>query len=190
MLSADVSQELQNECRDAGFDAFLSKPIQSDTLLATLARLTANAVPAVPFAAPAPVVASVPAAPASGALLDFATLEQVDRFSQDREFVNGLISDFLAEAASQIGQIEAALVQQRPAESKRIAHALKGGALSVGAIALCTLCQQFDDLPVGSVMRDGHGLITRMRETLARTDNVLTPYRLSRLRSVGQAQLH
>ena len=37
-LTADVSEETQNRCFEAGMNAFLEKPVDSDMLFTTLAR--------------------------------------------------------------------------------------------------------------------------------------------------------
>jgi two-component system sensor histidine kinase RpfC len=150
MLSADVSDDLRKECIAAGFDAFLSKPIQSASLLSTIEQLTgAEPVPqpARQASSATPNASTASSEPASD-FIDFTTLDQLDRISPNSEFVDGLIDQFSTEAGALISQIECALALQRPAEAKRIAHALKGSALSIGAIGLCAICNRVDNITV------------------------------------------
>jgi two-component system sensor histidine kinase RpfC len=196
MLSADVSQELRRECSAAGFDAFLPKPIESQILLSTIESLvstnrfevTDNAgMPAAGIfqstgTCPLSGGAIVPTvAPASSAnVIDFSVLDQLDRISQNRAFVNGLIDDFSPEAMAVTERIESALVLKRPAEAKRIAHGLKGTALGIGAVGLCAVCEHIDKTPVSQLVDDAATVVTNLRTTLAETEKQLIPYRISR----------
>lgn len=196
MLSADVSQELRRECRAAGFDAFLPKPIESKTLLSTIEALVApnRLKDAGKAAAPA---AEIVHAPGSGTLLgdaivatealtppanivDFSILDQLDRISQNRAFVNGLIDDFSPEATAVIAKIESALVLKRPSDAKRIAHGLKGTALGIGAVGLCGVCEQIDRTPVLQLVNDAAKIVADLRTTLAATEKQLIPFRIAR----------
>lgn len=199
MLSADVSNELQQECLDAGFDAFLPKPIQSDVLLKTIAELAdpANArniakdTWASPSAIPIPIFE--PAAETGTSVnnfVDFSTLDQLDRISQTRDFVDGLIDDFSSEAIEIISRIENTLALQRPAEAKRIAHALKGTALGVGAIGLCAVCERIDKLPVSELVKQTGQVVSELRSALSRTDLLLVPYRRTRNATPSSTRLH
>jgi two-component system sensor histidine kinase RpfC len=196
MLSADVSQDLRSECSAVGFDAFLPKPIESQTLLGTIEslvsrnRLTdtdpattrptamADSAATAPPAAVRSVSAATPTLAAN--LIDFSVLDQLDRISQNREFVNGLIDDFPPEVTLVTSRIESALVLKRPAEAKRIAHGLKGTALGIGAVGLSAVCEQIETTPVSQLVDDAAKVVTNLRITLAETERQLLPYRIAR----------
>jgi two-component system sensor histidine kinase RpfC len=196
MLSADVSQELRKECNAAGFEAFLPKPIDSHTMLNTIESLVSPNRPkntdnaetsaAVTFHStstrPLPGVAIVPrvATTLSANIIDFSVLDQLDRISQNRAFVNGLIDDFSPEATAVTSRIESALVLKRPAEAKRIAHGLKGTALGIGAVGLSAVCEQIDMTSVSQLVDDAAKVVTNLRTTLAETEKQLIPYRIAR----------
>ena len=201
MLSADVSNELQQECLAAGFDAFLPKPIQSDVLLKTIAELadpanvhniaqdTWASLKAIPIAIPEPVSESE-SGTSPHSFVDFSTLDQLDRISQTRDFVDGLIDDFSTEAVLIISRIENALALQRPAEAKRIAHALKGTALGVGAVGLCAVCERIDKLTVSDLVENDGQIVSELRSALSRTDHLLVPYRRTRHATPSSTRLH
>lgn len=197
MLSADASQDLQKECLAAGFKAFLSKPIQSATLLETIEALTRRdrSEPSLPGAIPKKVdhvgsgnTGQVPAG--TNALIDFSTLDQLDRISQGREFVNGLIEGFAAEAATVINQIDQLLALQRPAEARRMVHALKGTALGIGAVGLCTLCERIEKTPVSQLNAASRIAIVDLHDCLSKTQQLLEPYRLARQRTNIEQSFH
>jgi two-component system sensor histidine kinase RpfC len=196
MLSADASQDLRNECNAAGFDAFLPKPINSRTLLSTIDSLVSRyrpkrinqattptaALSQAPGIGPLPHVVShnafAPTLPVT--IIDFSVLNQLDRISQNREFVNGLIDDFSPEAAAITSKIESALILKRPAEAKRIAHGLKGTALGIGAVELCAICERIDAIPISQLVDDASKVVMDLRNALAATEKVLLPYRTAR----------
>lgn len=192
MLSADVSNDLQKECIDAGFDAFLSKPIQSGTLVSTVDRLVQTARGS---QAGVPFVSTIENTPAgaqmsSATFVDFSALDQLDQIGGGRQFVNDLIDDFSAEASAVISQIECALALRRPAEAKRVAHALKGTALGVGATGLCAVCDHIESIAVSRLVDEASSVVADLRDALLHTDQLLTPYRASRQRALSATQLH
>lgn len=204
MLSADVSQDLQKECLNTGFDAFLAKPIQSDTLLDTITSLVeakslsfaarsdapaaAKSEPAATDSTPCHTIVAAPAVPPT--FIDFSTLDQLDRISQNKNFVDSLIDNFSSEAAAVISEIECALALSRPAEAKRIAHALKGTALGAGALGLSAVCDRIDKTPVSQLGENAGNLVSELLDVLSRTNQLLAPYRLSRQGASSTKHLH
>jgi two-component system sensor histidine kinase RpfC len=192
MLSADVSEDLQKECMAAGFEAFLPKPIRSASLLRKIDEMmgakgfsqhagqTVSGIPNESITPPE--FASV--------FVDFTVLEELDCIGLNGEFVNGLIDQFSPEAGALISKIERALALQRPAEAKRIAHALKGTALGIGAIGLSAICNRIDNSPVSQLVEDTGSVLSDLRDALSKTDHLLIPYRKSRLRAVAAPHLH
>ena len=112
--------------------------------------------------------------------IDFSVLDQLDRISQNREFVNGLIDDFSPEATTITSRIESALILKRPAEAKRIAHGLKGTALGIGAVGLCAVCEYIETIPVSQLVDDAAKVVADLRTILAETEKQLIPYRIAR----------
>jgi two-component system sensor histidine kinase RpfC len=196
MLSADASQELRNEAEAAGFAAFLPKPILAHTLLSTIDALVVKKQPTCAVKTDVPAVgharsttsiahpgpADVPESTlfCTEDMVNFSVLDQLDKISQNRDFVNGLIDGFSPEAAAVITKIEAALTRQRPAEAKRIAHALKGTALGIGAVGLSAVCERIDTTPVSLLVDDAANVTLDLRAALAETEHQLLPYRIAR----------
>lgn len=197
MLSADASQELQKESLAAGFKAFLAKPIESATLLATIHAFAGKGRPGQSSSDTVATTVDHAAStidyqtPASeDTFLDFSTLDQLDRISQNQEFVDGLIDGFSTDAASVIDQIDRLLALQRPAEARRMVHALKGTALSIGAVRLCTICARIEKIPVSQLLGESRLTITELYECLSQTEHLLAPYRMSRQRTHLHQHFH
>jgi len=63
----------------------------------------------------------------------------------DPEFTIELIDIMLEDGAERVRQMRAAFAAEQITELGRVAHALKGSALNIGAIALAGLCAEIDN---------------------------------------------
>jgi two-component system sensor histidine kinase RpfC len=134
MLSANVTTEVIAECQRAGSAEFVAKPIRSATLLQAIERhLAARVVDYVPppivlrsDERPALTVVDTPA-------VDPGVLEDLGRLSTDPTFVERLVRGFRTDAERLVTTISDALAARRYEVVKDAAHALKGGAGSIGA---------------------------------------------------------
>lgn len=63
----------------------------------------------------------------------------------DPDFTIELIDIMLEDGAERVRQMRAALMADRPSELGRVAHALKGSALNIGALQLAALCAEIDN---------------------------------------------
>lgn len=139
VLTANATTEAREECQSVGANAFLTKPIDPQILLAQIAQL-------VPQATTPP--ANRPEAPIteSNAVLNASTLKNLESLGQQTDFLNRLIQGFLEDTETLLGQMQQALLQQRYSEFKDLAHALKGSAGSVGADTLYRLSAEIGPL--------------------------------------------
>jgi two-component system sensor histidine kinase RpfC len=77
--------------------------------------------------------------------VDPRVLEDLGRLSMDTTFVERLVHGFRSDAERLVTTITSALAARRYEEVKDAAHALKGGAGSVGATQLVALGQRFEN---------------------------------------------
>lgn len=131
VLTANATTEAREECQAVGANAFLTKPIDPQTLLTQIAQLVPNA--AVPTQATnrstAPVAQNY-------AALNATTLKNLESLGQHSDFVDRLVHGFLDDTETLLGIMQQNLLQQHYSEFKDHAHALKGSAGSVGAETL------------------------------------------------------
>ena len=130
ILTANAPTEAREESQTVGANAFLTKPIDPQTLLTQIAQLVPQAAQRPPANRPAATVAQPHTA------LNLATLTNLESLGQSTDFVNRLIHGFLADTETLLGQMQQALLKQYYSEFKDLAHALKGSAGSVGAETL------------------------------------------------------
>jgi PAS domain S-box-containing protein len=128
-MTAGAMSGDEDMCIEAGMDAYLSKPIKSETLARMVAR----------WADPASrmVTGDIEAEPAAGHL-DQADLSGLRDLGVD-EF-DGLVQLFLKDGASQISDLRAAQAAGDTYTMRRLAQSLKGSASTFGAAALAARC--------------------------------------------------
>ena len=151
-LTASVLEEDRKRCLDAGMVGFLPKPLRIDELSEALARF----IPSVQQRQSAPNLGAASAystgVSATNALekavilMDWSRLEQFKEFDDDEgSMTREVIALFAADAPKRVADIQSAHSALDSAALSRAAHALKGAASNVGAIALtdaCATCEQ------------------------------------------------
>ncbi|NIR31901.1 MAG: response regulator [Gammaproteobacteria bacterium] len=169
MLTADATPEAIEECRRAGVDAFLTKPIDSIALLDTVGQLL-DAVDAVKAGA----LHERPTA--SEAVLNRRRLEQLEELDEDGAFLAGLLHGFMRDGEAAIDSAARALDERRVEEFRERIHALKGTAGNVGADELQDLCARLQRGDLADLRAHGHDYIDELRGSFSRTKEALTGY--------------
>jgi two-component system sensor histidine kinase RpfC len=142
IVSAHVTTEVMVECQRAGAAEFVAKPVRASSLLDAvdrqLAAATEDASAPPPFDE-RPVLAVVPV-PA----LDPTVVEELAKLSADPTFLERLMRGFESDTRRLVDELTTALSQRRYDAVQDVAHALKGGAASVGASQLTQLALRIE----------------------------------------------
>ncbi|MBI1244603.1 MAG: response regulator [Alphaproteobacteria bacterium] len=176
-LTADALPGTEQKCLDAGMDGYLTKPIDSKALSATLEKWLPGAREL--RRRPEPKEAAKPAKAAEPeidpAIFERARVAEMFGGWNDeaREFFNAFLSDVPA----MLGKVADALAASDAKAAREAAHALKGAARSLGAVRLGQLASDLQDvLDAGDL--DTAGLLQPMLEpTLAELADATKPIR-------------
>jgi len=149
MFSANVTTEAREESMEAGADEFLPKPIQVNLFLQTLQDLVTEFKLSGP-----PEKSTVNSSPKSRlrlmlpteAVLELQNLSDLEKVSKDPKFLDDLILEFITENKKLLHALESALHGMKIDEVKEILHAVKGSALSIGAVSLKLMCKRIEKL--------------------------------------------
>ena len=140
LFTADATTTARDAATDAGFDAFLSKPIDAATLFNTIERIcklapnTATQWMNNALNKPVEVESDLKA---DNMHLDLDTLKELEKIGAgDELFIHRLLRNYLSDSVKLIYKIETAAKQKRYGELHDHCHALKGNSLSVGATQL------------------------------------------------------
>ncbi|MEA3410067.1 MAG: response regulator [Pseudomonadota bacterium] len=142
ILTADVTQDTRAACREAGVDAFLTKPVDAPELVNRLGDMVAGDRESVRSPAPTrsemPSSGSDPEAP----LVDAAQFGRLAAMRSDTAFLERMVKGFFDDMDEQIARVGEAVEACDLTATRKAFHAIKGGALQVGAIRLSAVCQE------------------------------------------------
>lgn len=141
MLSADVTPEAKREALEAGFDAFLAKPIEAVRLLeeiqtwgAKLEEMRGTGV--APSMARPPTETLAHEAP----VVNAETVRHLEELGSSPAFMRKLIGVFLTDVAALLERVDRSLAARDYREFRSILHAIKGSSASMGTDRLTQLC--------------------------------------------------
>jgi two-component system sensor histidine kinase RpfC len=179
-LTADVTEETRHQCEEAGIDAYVTKPVALEELLALVERLTrapavgaaavrrADGDPRRPFRAERPPVAAT-----TLPVLDQALLDRLRQLDDDEDFLGALIQDFIADGEQLIADLEAGAAALDAATFRDQAHALRSSAAHIGATALFELCLSWRGIGPAELAERGAEHVARLRSEFERLRRAL-----------------
>ncbi len=142
-LTADALPGTAQRCRDAGMDAYLTKPVELKALTALLDQLLPQA-----HYLRRPWVEAAPAPAAPDYDIDPAVLD-LDQIAETFGGVNGdaiaFLTGFAADLGRMVREVQEPCAARDLAQARHTAHALKGAARSSGAGRLGQLASDLQD---------------------------------------------
>ncbi|MCH8918171.1 MAG: signal recognition particle receptor subunit alpha [Proteobacteria bacterium] len=141
MLTANATTDAIKQSKQAGVDAFLTKPVETKKLLDTIYSLIDKNNPHAGQATAnkfnLKLVASI--SPEQQPAIDLLTLNNLASLSQDVDFMSDLIRGFLKDTKDLIQAIEQSLQAGKFVDIQDNAHAIRGSAKSIGAVSLAEI---------------------------------------------------
>jgi len=140
ILSADVTAETREDCINAGADSFLPKPVEAIRLLDSVVELCGG-VAVDKAVASRPVRESNPVS----ASLNLETLRLLEGLGTQNGFLERLIGVFISDNQQLLQTMERCVGNRDFAEFRRLLHAMKGSAASIGAERLALICGELNN---------------------------------------------
>ncbi|MFT5440826.1 MAG: two-component system sensor histidine kinase/response regulator, partial [Alphaproteobacteria bacterium] len=139
-MTANALADNRQACLDAGMDGFLTKPINREEMLRTIAQALPGAGETPPdgIAILAPERPSAPAEDDVGIVSGVIDAEIFAQFGRDvgDEYLKILVEEFTSEAGENIAKARENSIAGNHAEAGRLIHSLKSGAGTIGAVRL------------------------------------------------------
>jgi PAS domain S-box-containing protein len=170
-MTANAGRENWTRCFDAGMDDFITKPIEFQLLITTLAKwLLPRSDPVVPvFAAtslqPAVVEETRVASTSEPSIIDLSILAQI--LGNHPEKIRKYVMMFLDLTQKAIVEIETALAHGDMATLSALGHRTKASARTVGAMGFGELCQALEQLQGDGDIERARDIVMQMRILLA-----------------------
>ncbi|MFC5460820.1 CHASE domain-containing protein [Massilia niabensis] len=163
-MTANAGVVDQERCIAAGMNAFLSKPVVPEQLVAAIVRAlgrarTGQAVP--PAALSAPLSTAPP-------LLDTRVLAAT--FGDEPGKMRRFAFMFLDSAREGLAEIDSALVAGDLARANAVAHRLKSSARAVGAMGFAEVCHELEGQHERNAIAQARALGARLRSIFARLE--------------------
>ncbi len=165
MLTADATTDAIKSSEDAGIDVFLTKPIESEKLLTTIATLSPRKQKTVRYHSAEKLQT-----------LDYESLDKLASLSKSIDFMNNLIQGFLEDTEKLVNQIELAIGQENYSTVQDHAHAIKGSARSIGAVSLAQVASHIQDDVHAGILIGLPALSSELSHEFALTESALNKY--------------
>lgn len=137
-MTANVLESDRENCRAAGMNGFISKPIRQETLFQTLAQITkASGVHQPP--PPASQQAETPQT-------CFNRAELLERLGGNEALLPKFITMFIDSLADPLQKLIGAVESGNCTDVHRLAHMIKGSAANIGAPLIAAAAEALDDM--------------------------------------------
>jgi two-component system sensor histidine kinase RpfC len=181
-LTADATPEARAECKEAGMDACLTKPIDTRKLFDLFESLVPADTPVrrnpeegAPEAVEAAAAPEGPG-PEEPPCLDPRYLRELSDLGGSGDFVVRLAWTFLKGSKDKVRGLEHAVEDRDVERARELAHALKGNSGQIGALALMRACERFSGIAAGDLERNGGIYLDEVKEELSRARTALDEY--------------
>ncbi|MCC7412278.1 MAG: response regulator [Gammaproteobacteria bacterium] len=180
ILTANATTAAARECEEAGADAYLTKPVEPQRLLETVAQVFLAAR----VENPRPrrrdtqlkLVSSTPAPASTEPVLARKVLDELATLAPEPGFLRELVLCFLEDGERLVTAICVAI---ESGDADRLAahtHALKGSARSVGAASLAALCGELPKKSPDELRRSRAACAEQLGQEFERTRAALLDY--------------
>jgi CheY-like chemotaxis protein/HPt (histidine-containing phosphotransfer) domain-containing protein len=181
-ISARNSAATDQACRDAGMDAYLSKPVDSQLLLQIVEGLTESNPRNSPGMPPSTGATGTPgdeaAAPDDRSVLDFDGC--MKRLGGDLELFREFVEIFCEDSPNLLETIRASAKAGDRTTLSRAAHSLRGLTANFGARGAVETARLLEEVAAGNRWHEAESAAEQLTAEIAKLHAQLKPYRRSR----------
>jgi two-component system sensor histidine kinase RpfC len=158
MLTANATVEARKQCKDAGIEYFLTKPISSTNLIQTI-NLATGAI-----TEPNPIPEDEPETKQNknSGPIDSEILQRVITMAPNSDFLDRLHQSMDSYGKSILEDMNRARRDEDLQKFKDLAHTLKGATISLGMSELSQLLQKAELITSGKFNSQGSDYITQL----------------------------
>jgi two-component system sensor histidine kinase/response regulator len=159
-ITAGARHEDRERCLAGGMDSYLAKPLSKDALLALVARSVDSAKATAPLSEARRAGDMVE-------ILNEAVISELEAL--DGDVLTTLLALYFDQAASHISELTGAIQRGDAPTVVEMAHKLKGGSLTLGAVRVSRLASELEATARGGDLTDAEDLLGNLRSALGKT---------------------
>ena len=184
-VTADATCETEVQCKNAGMDLRLTKPVDSKLLLATIENFCGKSdrstSQAVNDEALDPLDIVVPLRSASPAIPDAIDPTQFQYLMSigDANFVAGMIEGFFEDVEQIVEPLRKSVFSNNVREFRFCAHAFKSSGNNMGAKYLAALCGKLEKITEADFADHRHAYLEKIEYELNRATSALDSLKVS-----------
>ncbi len=169
LFTADATLSARQAAQEAGFDAFLGKPVDASILFGTIANLLGKPATTAEHWLTAVLGGSgaglsAAASEETGAVLEATTLKELEILGAgDDLFVHRLLCNYLRDSEELLDRIDHAINHKHYGALRDHCHALKGNSLGVGARDVFARAETMDRAEMGELRLHGAAMAASLR---------------------------
>ncbi|MCM8883369.1 MAG: response regulator [Candidatus Thiodiazotropha sp.] len=178
VLTANISKDAEMQCKEAGADVYLQKPIDIKALISQIQRLT-NQGNKISDSSQGTYKVSRKTTPFTSKRQEYLnndTLDELTRLSSREDFFEELVNNFLTDIYSCIDRMEIALDEMDITQITDDAHAIKGAAGNIGAIYLLEKAAKLNRSSSEDIRRHGNQYLSEIATIIDETKVALEQY--------------
>jgi PAS domain S-box-containing protein len=156
-LTAHAMQGDRERCLEAGFDGYLTKPIEVDRLVTTVER----------FADGREAVASIPSNHPPTEVI-FNQRAALSHMGGDRRLLKEIVGLFRSDYPASLRNIEQAVGRRDGEALRSAAHKLKGSIATLGAVAGCRAAAELEKIGASNDLSEAHTAYLHLRDHIDR----------------------
>ncbi|MEW8505181.1 MAG: ATP-binding protein [Candidatus Thiodiazotropha sp.] len=176
VLTANISKDAELQCREAGADAYLKKPVEIKALINEIHRLTDGDKVSEAPAAYRVSSKTTPFTSKKPLYLNRDTLDQLTRLSSREDFFEELVNNFLCDVYSCIDRMEVAIEGSDVTQIIDDAHAIKGAAGNIGATHLFDKASNLNRSTTEEIRTNGASILGELTTIIEETKRALIQY--------------
>lgn len=180
LFTADATLSARQAATEAGFDAFLAKPVDAVTLFSKIEHILG-----LPVGTADKWMSGALNHPVNGATslktnnpsLDLNTLKELEKIGAgDDLFMHRLLRNYLTDCIKLINKIESSINHKRYGELHDYCHALKGNSLSVGALQFAKAIEPISHLTISNSSTEASELLNNLNSEFSKLTLAVEDY--------------